>query len=88
MSIKKTLILHDAKKELPKKTCEVLVFMQNEYGEVYHIALVMYSAKYKLFNVGDYGTKEEAKFTAMKCAFWAYPPKKITANEERENGRE
>lgn len=72
--MKKTLTIHDAKKELPKESGYVLTFNCYYNGGVYHSALLNYSKNYQMFNVHDHNTPTEAKQYALTCDFWAYPP--------------
>lgn len=77
--MKLNLTLHDAKKELPKKSCEVIAFQCIERGGVYNISNVGYSHKYKKFNCYDFMSKEEADSGSYEVAYWAEMPKRLKA---------
>ena len=52
------------KNRLPETSCKVIVVCANEYG-IYNITNLNYSSKYKMFNMYDSNTIEEAD----KCQF-------------------
>lgn len=45
--------------EKPYHTCEVLVFHKNQFGDIYTVQNVTYSAKYGLFNCHDFYEGED-----------------------------
>ena len=77
------LKLHDASKELPKKSCEVIAFNVNEYGMLYSVANLYYSKQHKKFNVRDDHDEEQAKRFEIKVSFWACLPKTLGNKKKR-----
>ena len=77
--MKLNLTLHDAKKNLPKESCEVIAFQCNKFGDVYNISSVGYSHKHKKFNCYDFLSKEDAEKGNYEVAYWAYAPKQLKA---------
>ena len=53
------VVLHQLP-EKPYHTCSVLVFHRNEFGDIYNVQNVTYSAKYGLFNCHDFYLADEA----------------------------
>ena len=86
--MEKTLTIHDAKKELPTESGNVVVFKCDENGIPYFVSVVHFSHEHRLFNAFDCEMKKEAKRTAIKIDFWAYPPNFEKEMQSRNEGQE
>ena len=85
--MKLTLDLHDARKELPDKSCKIAFLRVDESdGEIIHMSRMPYSAVHKCFNVHDWFTDEKAAETAIGmtdgCStYWSYLPDNLKEGE-------
>lgn len=61
---------HDASKELPDRSCAVLVITDNGYD--YYISTVMYSSKFRAFNALDFDKDDEYFYKRDEVKYWAY----------------
>lgn len=77
------LKLHDASKELPNKSCEVIAFTANVYGTVFNITNVQYSHKYKRFNCWDHFEEDMLPEREFEVTWWAEMPKTIESKKKR-----
>ena len=75
--MKLNLTLHDAKKELPKESCDVIALWSDGNGVIYSAMDVKYSNKYKKFNCFDGASEEHAKKHSINVDYWAEMPKKV-----------
>lgn len=60
---------HKASKELPDKSCDVVVACGDE-DSIYSISDVHFSSRHKMFNCRDYSETPETAFSDVK--YWAY----------------
>lgn len=60
---------HDASKELPNKSCDVVVACGDE-EEIYGVYNVRFSSRCKMFNCGDCNESPETAFSDVK--YWMY----------------
>lgn len=67
--MKITLDLHDASKERPAKSGEVLT-VSVWCGRAYNVAKTYYSTKHNLFNALDTDTPKEAAKSAIAVTYW------------------
>ena len=80
--MKLNLTLHDAKKELPKESGDVVVVKLTDDGRVLYISSMSYSHKYKKFNCFDEASKEHAKKHSIDVHYWSEMPERIEEEEE------
>lgn len=63
---------HDASKELPYKTCDVIAASENSDG-IYDIQRVTFSARHRKFNCEDYYSEESADCLGFDdVKYWMY----------------